>query len=203
MKQGTKPTIGVWKWVLVALLLIGAVIAARLFPLLEWTKAFAQWAEHLGTPGVMLCGVVFGVTSMLMLPSIPFTIVAGFAFGMVNGVISIMVGIAIGAALGFLFARYAARGAVSQKIAANARFHLIDRAIASEGWKIVGLLRLCPVPFGITNYLYGLTGTISGVTWAQRLSACCRVASRSFMSALSASKLSLARDSRFNICSAD
>lgn len=90
-------------------------------------------------------------------PSIPFTIVAGFAFGMGKGVLSIMFGIMIGAALGFLFARYGARGAIAQKIAANPRFNTIDRAIAKDGWKIVGLLRMCPVPFGITNYLYGLT----------------------------------------------
>jgi uncharacterized membrane protein YdjX (TVP38/TMEM64 family) len=37
------------------------------------------------------------------------------------------------------------------------RFHAMDHAIAQEGWKIVSLLRMCPVPFGITNYLYGLT----------------------------------------------
>lgn len=138
-------------------MLVVLVIGARMFPLLEWLKSFAQWAEKLGTAGALLYGVVFGLMSMLMLPSIPFTIVAGFAFGMVKGVISIMFGIAIGAALGFLFARHAARGAIAQKIAANPRFNIIDRAIARDGWKIVGLLRMCPVPFGITNYLYGLT----------------------------------------------
>ncbi len=146
-----------WKFAVIAILLVGMVIAARIFPLLGWTKSFAQWAGQLGTAGAVLYGIVFGVTSMLMLPSIPFTIVAGFAFGMVKGVVAVMIGITIGAALGFLFARYAARGAVAQKIAANTRFNVIDRAIATDGWKIVGLLRMCPVPFGITNYLYGLT----------------------------------------------
>lgn len=156
--------------------MVGIVIAARMFPLLDWTKAFAQWAEQLGTLGAVLYGVVFGLVSMLMLPSIPFTIVAGFAFGMVKGVISIMIGIVIGAALGFLFARYAARGAIAQKIAANPRFNVIDRAIATDGWKIVGLLRLCPVPFGISNYLYGLTGIefwrYMGATLAGMLPGC-------------------------------
>lgn len=156
MKQLFRST-ATLKWIVLGLALVAAVVAARMFPLLDWVGAFAQWAERLGTVGALLYGVLFGMTSMLMLPSIPFTIIAGFAFGMVKGVISIMVGIAIGAALGFLFARYAARGAIAQKIAAHPRFGVIDRAIAADGWKIVGLLRLCPVPFGITNYLYGLT----------------------------------------------
>ncbi|MFN2476886.1 MAG: TVP38/TMEM64 family protein [Chthoniobacterales bacterium] len=156
MKEALRST-ATWKWALVGLLLIGVIVAARVFPLVDWVKAFAEWAGHLGLLGALLYGVIFGLISMLMLPSLPFTIVAGFAFGMVNGTISIMLGIAIGASLGFLVARYAARGVVAQKIAANRRFSLIDRAIATDGWKIVGLLRLCPVPFGISNYLYGLT----------------------------------------------
>ncbi len=74
-----------WKWALLALVLVAVVIGARMFPLLAWVKSFAQWAEQLGTAGALLYGVVFGLMSMLMLPSIPFTIVAGFAFGMVKG----------------------------------------------------------------------------------------------------------------------
>ena len=34
----------------------------------------------------------------------------------------------------------------------------IDAAVAREGWKIVGLMRLSPlVPFNLQNYLFGLT----------------------------------------------
>jgi uncharacterized membrane protein YdjX (TVP38/TMEM64 family) len=156
MKQPERST-ATWKWLVAPLFLIGIVIAARMFPLLDWVKSFAAWAEQLGTVGALLYGVLFGIISLLMLPSLPFTIVAGLAFGIVKGVFAIMVGITIGASLGFLFARYLARGAVAQKISAHPRFSAIDRAIGGEGWKIVGLLRMCPVPFGITNYLYGLT----------------------------------------------
>lgn len=192
-----------WKWALLVLMLVAAVFAARMFPLLEWVKSFAQWAEQLGTVGALLYGVVFGIVSMLMLPSIPFTIIAGFAFGMLKGVISIMFGIAVGASLGFQFARYAARGAIAQKIAAIPRFNTIDRAIARDGWKIVGLLRMCPVPFGITNISTVSRRLNSGATWVRRLLECCLVASHSFTSALLGKTRSMVRVSRSSMSSAD
>jgi uncharacterized membrane protein YdjX (TVP38/TMEM64 family) len=35
----------------------------------------------------------------------------------------------------------------------------LDKAVAEDGWKIVGLLRLSPlVPFNLQNYLFGATG---------------------------------------------
>ena len=147
-----------WKWLLLGAALVGLAFAAREFPLLDWVKNFASWAQNFGLAGALIYGVAFGLVSILMVPCLPLTIVAGFAFGMFNGVLAVMSGIAIGAAVGFLFSRYAARGAIAQTMAQNSRFNAIDNAISREGWKIIGLLRMCPVPFGISNYLYGLTG---------------------------------------------
>ena len=148
---------GIWKWLLLALVMIAGIIAMRELPVIEWVKSFGAWARQFGIAGALIYGVVFGLVSILIAPCLPLTIIAGFTFGWFNGVVAVMLGIAIGAAFGFLFARYAARGAIADKIASNARFNAIDNAIAKDGWKIVGLLRMCPVPFGITNYLYGLT----------------------------------------------
>jgi uncharacterized membrane protein YdjX (TVP38/TMEM64 family) len=54
--------------------------------------------------------------------------------------------------------RYIARGAIEQRIAGNARFAAIDRAVGAQGRKIVFLLRLSPVfPFTLLNYALGLT----------------------------------------------
>ena len=147
-----------WKWLLVAAAMLGLVVAAREFPLLDWVKSFGTWAQNFGMSGALIYGVAFGVVSVLMVPCLPLTIAAGFTFGMFNGVVAVMSGIALGAAVGFLVARYAARGTVARAIARNSRFNAIDDAIARDGWKIIGLLRMCPVPFGLSNYFYGLTG---------------------------------------------
>ena len=150
-------SIGIWKLVLAGLVFIGLLAALRFLPVLDWIKAFSAWSAQLGFAGALMYGVVFGVAAILMVPCLPFTIFAGFAFGMFSGLFAVVLGIAIGAAFGFLFARYAARKTISEKLGNNARFKSIDSAIAKDGWKIVGLLRMLPVPFGITNYIYGLT----------------------------------------------
>ena len=149
--------IGIWKLAAAGLLLIGFVVAAHYFPVLDWIKAFGVWSQQFGIAGAFIYGVVFGIAAILMVPCLPLTLLAGFAFGFSKGLLAVMLGIAIGAAVGFLVARYLARETVARKVGENPRFSAIDGAIAKEGWKIVGLLRTLPVPFGVTNYLYGLT----------------------------------------------
>jgi uncharacterized membrane protein YdjX (TVP38/TMEM64 family) len=54
--------------------------------------------------------------------------------------------------------RYLARDTITRKIESDERFAAIDKAVATEGWKIVGLTRLAPVfPFTLLNYAFGLT----------------------------------------------
>lgn len=146
-------------WKLVGLGLVGLVglIALRQLPLLAWIESFRVWSASFGSFGIIIFGVVYGIAAMLMVPCLPLTLLAGFTFGWLGGLTAVMIGIAIGSAFGFLAVRLLARGAVTKKIERHPQFKAIDGAIAKDGWKIVGLLRMCPVPFGLTNYLYGLT----------------------------------------------
>ena len=150
--------IGIWKLALAGVLLVALVLATRFFPVLDWIKAFGVWSQQFGIAGAFIYGVVFGLAAIVMVPCLPLTLLAGFTFGLFKGVLAVMSGIALGAAVGFLVARYVAREMVAKKIGESARFAAIDGAIAKDGWKIVALLRTLPVPFGVTNYLYGLTG---------------------------------------------
>jgi uncharacterized membrane protein YdjX (TVP38/TMEM64 family) len=64
----------------------------------------------------------------------------------------------LGSSAAFLVSRYVARSAIERRLAGNARFAAIDRAVGAEGRKIVFLLRLSPVfPFSLLNYGLGLT----------------------------------------------
>jgi len=95
---------------------------------------------------------------VFMLPGAILTLGAGAVFGVVNGLLLVSLSSTVGATAAFLVGRYLAREAVARRIEDNATFRSIDEAVASEGWKIVGLTRLSPVfPFNLLNYAFGLT----------------------------------------------
>ena len=95
---------------------------------------------------------------MLFLPGSILTLGAGALFGVVKGSILVSISATLGATAAFLVGRYLARDWVAKKIEGNSKFSAIDQAVAREGWKIVGLVRLSPVfPFSLLNYAFGLT----------------------------------------------
>jgi uncharacterized membrane protein YdjX (TVP38/TMEM64 family) len=73
-------------------------------------------------------------------------------------VILVFIAAVIGSSAAFLVSRNVARAAVERRVAGDARFAAIDRAVGAQGRKIVFLLRLSPVfPFNLLNYALGLT----------------------------------------------
>jgi uncharacterized membrane protein YdjX (TVP38/TMEM64 family) len=143
-----------------ALALTSPVVILTLFNAAEfakWANNFSNWASEQGFIGVGIFVIVYALITSACLPASPLTIAAGAFFGPVIGSLASIAGLTISAGLGFVIARYVARGPFERRLKKSPRFHMIDRAIGQEGWKIVGLLRLCPLPFGITNYAYGLT----------------------------------------------
>ncbi|MDQ3511091.1 MAG: VTT domain-containing protein, partial [Pseudomonadota bacterium] len=64
----------------------------------------------------------------------------------------------MGASLAFLLGRYFARSRIEGLTENSGKLQAIDRAICTQGWKIIGLMRLSPViPFNLSNYFYGIT----------------------------------------------
>jgi uncharacterized membrane protein YdjX (TVP38/TMEM64 family) len=132
--------------------LIERWIGINLRRFLEWVPTLGAWA-----PLVFILG--YAVATVAFIPGSLLTLAAGAIFGLLRGTLYALLGATLGAAGAFLVARYLARGAIERKLAGNARFAAIDRAVGKEGLKIVALLRLSPVfPFNLLNYALGLTG---------------------------------------------
>ena len=113
--------------------------------------------QHLGWLGVLGYAVGLVPLQMVFIPLSIFAVAAGAIFGFWKGLLAITIGTNGGAVVNFFLSRYVARGAVTRYLAHHEKFRLIDAAVGREGGKIIALLRLCPLPFGLANYCYGLT----------------------------------------------
>jgi uncharacterized membrane protein YdjX (TVP38/TMEM64 family) len=121
--------------------------------LMQWQgtlQAYGWW-------GVLAFALALAVLQMGLIPLSIFAVAGGMIFGFEKAFIAVQIGTNLGASINFLIARYVARGAVSRYLSHHEKFRLIDSAIGREGGKIIALLRLCPLPFGLANYCYGLT----------------------------------------------
>lgn len=124
----------------------------------HYVPQFAERVHALGPWGPIAFVIGYAVATVAGIPGSLLTLAAGAIFGLAAGVLWVFVGATLGSSAAFLVGRYLARGMVERRIAGNPRFAAIDRAIATDGRRIVFLLRLSPaVPFTLLNYLLGLT----------------------------------------------
>jgi len=136
---------------LAALIALGKLAGSRVDELRSWTLGLGPLA-----PIVFVALYAVGVVAFL--PGSALTLAGGAIFGVVKGTAIVFTAAVLGSTAAFLIARYLARGFVERRIAGNAKFAAIDRAIGQQGRKIVFLLRLSPVfPFSLGNYALGLT----------------------------------------------
>jgi uncharacterized membrane protein YdjX (TVP38/TMEM64 family) len=132
-------------------------LIAYYFPLVPALEHLSAWLGSLGITGAVIFAVLIAASSLCLLPASPFVIAASAVFGFSVGLPTSAAGIILGAAAGYGLSRSFLRKDLADQLKSRPAFKAIDQAIAEEGWKIVFLLRLCPIPFGLANYLYGLT----------------------------------------------
>lgn len=134
-----------------AALVVAQANLSRIPALLDWVRAQGALAP-------LAYGVMYALAVPLCVPGSVLTLMAGALFGLWPGVPVVFLAALVGSSLSFLVARYAARPSVEAWARRYPRFGAVDRAVASEGARIVFLLRLTPlVPFTVLNYLLGVT----------------------------------------------
>jgi uncharacterized membrane protein YdjX (TVP38/TMEM64 family) len=98
------------------------------------------------------------VACLTFFPGVVLTLGGGVLFGVIKGTLYVSIGATIGAGCAFLLSRYVGREWVARRFSRLPYFRAIDDAVARDGWKIVGLIRLSPVfPFIPLNFVFGLT----------------------------------------------
>jgi uncharacterized membrane protein YdjX (TVP38/TMEM64 family) len=143
-------------------LLLAALALAALFALGRYAggyiPAFQRWVEGLGAFGPLAFVLGYALAVLAFVPGSALTLASGAIFGVAKGTVLVFAAALLGSTGAFLLARHGARAAIEKRIAGDARFAAIDRAIGTQGRKIVLLLRLSPIfPFNLLNYGLGLT----------------------------------------------
>jgi len=131
-------------------------------------ERFRRKVAGLGALAPLLYGLGYVLFVVLLVPGATLTIGAGLTFGLGLGTLVVVLAANTGACLAFLIARHLLRSRVERWLSGRDRLAAIDRAVESQGWRVVALTRLSPAfPFNVQNYFYGLTGvSLAGYTAA-------------------------------------
>lgn len=119
--------------------------------------AFLRANGTLDMPGLAALALVFVVTGLLPIPRTALCIASGAIFGLA-AIPVILPSTTLGSVIGFLAARYLLAARLQRAIVSKPKARAVLDAVASEGWRIVGLMRFAsPMPTFSQNYLFGLT----------------------------------------------
>ncbi|MEE3134421.1 MAG: TVP38/TMEM64 family protein [Candidatus Thermoplasmatota archaeon] len=113
--------------------------------------------ENYGSFAPFIFIFIYALATVLFLPGLILTILAGALFGPFFGTIYAISGATLGATLAFLNARYISYGKI-EKMIEGSKLEFIKKSVEEEGWKFVAFTRLVPLfPFNLLNYSFGLT----------------------------------------------
>jgi len=130
----------------------GSPLEDALLDFLEWLESLPKWQ------GILMLTFVETVCTVLILPATPLNLASGFLFGVWWGSLISVSSTDIASVISFFIGRYVARGWAEKEIEKRPKFKAVDAAVEKQGMWIIILVRFSPVfPFGLCNYLFGLT----------------------------------------------
>lgn len=143
----------------VAAVVVALAVGTFLLPVGEWTVATLRWVDGLGAWSKALLCAVWVPAAVLLVPGAILTLGTGFLLGVGWGLAVVSIGSTAGAAVAFLVGRTVARGWVEERIEDRPRFRAVDRAVGTDGFRIVLLTRLSPLfPYNFQNYAFAVSG---------------------------------------------
>lgn len=149
------------KLILIVALLGGVIFGLIKSGALEYLKdrqKLEALITGLGVWGPVAYIGLYALVTTTCISVLPLTIAGGLIFGATLGILYTAIGACFGLSLSFLIARYIARKPIESKFGQTEAFKKINEGVKNDGWFILATTRLLPVfPFGIQNYVYGLT----------------------------------------------
>ena len=125
---------------------------------IEYISELKDFINNFGILGPIVFFVIYVLATVLFLPGLPLSLLAGIVFGPILGSILVSISSTTGAALAFLVGRYTGRDWIINKFSDSDIFKKLDNGIKEQGWRMIAITRLIPIfPFNAQNYVYGLT----------------------------------------------
>jgi uncharacterized membrane protein YdjX (TVP38/TMEM64 family) len=120
--------------------------------------ALVTWLRGSGLRGALVYGLLFIPTALLMLPSSPLMLGAGYLFGFGPGLLLGAPAAALAASITLLVARTLGRPLALVLSRRLPRFEALAKAVDRHWFEVIALLRTTPlVPFPVFTWALGLT----------------------------------------------
>ena len=125
--------------------------------LTEFLHHSMEWIEQSGWVGVLWFIVLYALTCVFFLPGSVLSVGAGAVYGFWFSTALVTISSTVGAMVNFLTSRYLARSWMQRKLSHSAKFRALDRAVSTEGWRMILISRMSPiVPHSLVSYAAGL-----------------------------------------------
>jgi len=86
------------------------------------------------------------------------SLACGFLYGILIGPATTIVGIIVGSSISYWLCGTLCKDWLAKKISENPKTAALAKAVHRHGFKIIFLSRLTPIPYGLQNALFGLSG---------------------------------------------
>jgi uncharacterized membrane protein YdjX (TVP38/TMEM64 family) len=132
----------------------------------KWLESFILWMGDHIVEGIVAFIGIFIITTLVFVPPTLLTFGCGYVCSRVCGLIpgiviatmACFIGSVLGALIAFFRSRYMMRDLVRLFAKRYSIVRAVDKAIKRHGFRVLLLLRLCPlIPFHALNYIGGIT----------------------------------------------
>lgn len=134
-----------YKNILVFGVLILVLFLLSKLPLSDYLNSLTSWFRGFGIWAPVMYFTFFTLTSSWLFPVFMLSIASGILFGVYKGFLIISMGNLASCLIMFLIARYKGREWFEKKISKNKTLSGLNRAIETEGWKMLFMLRAVPI----------------------------------------------------------
>ena len=145
--------------ILLSTLLVALLLAALIyFDLQTPVIAFFSWLQNLELWAPLIFIGIYMVLVMFLVPSVLFTLRAGFLFGPFVGAASVVIAATLGAINAFFISRYLFSDRVQGYLRNHKKLKIVNDEFVHEGWKVILFTKLLPFsPLKLSNYFFGST----------------------------------------------